>query len=90
MHNESTYWGYTSVFNILDLSAAVLPVGTVQDSDSWEKDEPVMSEEDGVSRQRWDADRYRDAPVSVQVVGRRFNEEAVLDVVEEVVRVLGV
>ncbi|TVY85118.1 putative amidase [Lachnellula suecica] len=36
VHNESTYWGYSSVFNILDLSAAVFPVGKVEATDSWE------------------------------------------------------
>ncbi|KAF7875271.1 hypothetical protein EAF04_002443 [Stromatinia cepivora] len=35
-HEEARYWGYTSVFNGLDLPVFCLPVGEVQEGDCWE------------------------------------------------------
>lgn len=95
-HGESTYWGYTSAFNLLDYTGAVLPVGTVQDNDTWENfpaaaaaigDE--MSEVDGLYRGYYTGpSRYQDAPVALQVVTRRFGEERALLFVDEIERVL--
>jgi amidase len=52
----------------------------------------VMGERDAMYRRFWDeggVDKYRDAPVNLQLVGRRLREErllAVAEVVEDVIR----
>lgn len=91
-HGESTYWGYSSAFNILDYSAAVFPVGRVKQDDSWTKhprSKPVMGEEDLRFESYFGdngATKYEAAPVSMQLVTRRYREEALLGMVEMIVR----
>lgn len=92
-HRESTYWGYSSAFNILDYSAAVFPVGTVQDTDTWSQfprpvGEGFLSEADTTFHNYYGEngpEKYKDAPVCLQLVARRFREESLLDMLEKVV-----
>jgi amidase len=85
-HDTTCWWGYSSHWNILDLPAVVFPV------------ERYMTYREGLREPRNDIERnifaqwqpgiYNNAPVSLQLVGRRHNEEkllAMLDVVENVV-----
>jgi amidase len=92
-HDQSKYWGYTAVFNATDLPGVVFPVTRVMDTDTWDVDtKEVMGERDAMYRRFWDeggVDKYRDAPVNLQLVGRRLREErllAVAEVVEDVIR----
>jgi len=94
-HGESTYWGYSSVFNILDYSAAVFPVGAVEETDTRSSyprscKEP-LSEEDSKFEAYYEAGpgKYKDAPVCLQLVTRRYREEILLDMVEQVVEDIG-
>jgi amidase len=88
-HDESRYWGYTCVFNALDYPAAILPIGTVEKTDTWSSFPPVSSERlnplDGWHRKLYQdiegPNRYEGAPVSLQIVGRRFHDEKLLRVV---------
>lgn len=94
-HNEAIHWGYSAVFNALDLPGVVLPVGTVNEMDTWdgvgmEQAEP-MSEMDALYRVFYDAGpaKYKDAPTSVQLVGERLQEEklmAIAEVLDELLR----
>jgi amidase len=92
-HDESKYWGYTAVFNATDLPGVVFPVTRVKETDTWDAETPeVMGEKDAMYRGFWDeggVDKYRDAPVNLQLVGKRLREErllAVAEVVEGVIR----
>ncbi|KAJ5604670.1 glutamyl-tRNA amidotransferase-like protein subunit A [Penicillium lagena] len=86
VHDESRYWGYTSVFNVLDYSSVSIPVGTVNETDTWENFPPAspkaMSSLDAWYRELYDNaqgyKRYQDAPLSIQIVGRRLEEERTL------------
>jgi amidase len=98
-HDESRYWGYTSVFNALDLPGVVFPVGHVLASDTWDeasKRAGVCGDKDREYRAFWDAggaEKYKDAPVNLQLVGKRLQEErllAVCEVVESVITSSGV
>ncbi|KAJ9224000.1 hypothetical protein DTO169C6_3620 [Paecilomyces variotii] len=96
-HDESRYWGYCSVFNALDFSAAVLPVSIVKETDTWER-YPRVSEKPLSDIDAWyeslygkgtDGPRkYCDAPISLQLVSRRFQEEKLLAVMASVDGVL--
>lgn len=90
-HGESTYWGYTSVFNILDYSATVFPAGFVQSTDTWDTYPPTsetcFNKEDQDFRKYYAEGvegpaKYRGSPVALQVVTRRYREEEALDIVE--------
>ncbi|KAK6347312.1 hypothetical protein TWF696_007383 [Orbilia brochopaga] len=74
------YWGYTALWNLLDYPAAVFPVGVVgeQDWGSWTHKDP-LSDTDRENIKLWDPECYIGAPVGLQLVGRRFDDEKVLE-----------
>lgn len=86
VHGESRHWGYTSVFNALDYPSVVIPMGKVRPSDTWDPSASglYLSSTDEWYRQLFDmksgASRYRDAPIGIQVVGKRLQEEKLLNV----------
>ncbi|KAI4719231.1 amidase [Aureobasidium sp. EXF-10727] len=95
-HDESKYWGYTAVFNATDLPGVVFPVTKVLETDTWAEDTPaVKGDKDAMYRKFWDEggpQKYMDAPVNLQLVGKRLREEsllAVAEVVEGITRGVG-
>ncbi|KAG2140696.1 amidase signature domain-containing protein [Suillus clintonianus] len=77
--------GYMTIFNILDYVAGVLPVSFVdRQSDALPKDFMTSAEYKNMGMiskgaySVYDADAMHGLPVGVQVVGRRFEEEKVL------------
>ncbi|KAI5196557.1 hypothetical protein AUEXF2481DRAFT_44372 [Aureobasidium subglaciale EXF-2481] len=92
-HDESRYWGYTAVFNATDLPGVVFPVTKVLETDTWDESTgDVKGERDELYRRYWNEggwEKYKDAPVNLQLVGKRLREEkllAVAEVVEGVIR----
>lgn len=93
-HGESKYWGYSSAFNLLDYSAGVIPVGQVESTDTWESypraSNVDLSVEDSLFKSVYTGpEKYRSAPVNLQIVTRRYTSEKTLLVMEEVVKALG-
>lgn len=90
VHGESRYWGYTSVWNALDYSAAVVPCRKVLASDT--SVNPSQQVPSVNAANDWfhelygsqGADRYANAPTSVQVVCRRLQEEKLLQIVAKI------
>lgn len=95
-HGESRYNGYTEVWNGLDYTAVTFPATTVQDSDTYENfpriSETPLSERDAyyIDAYKPGPTKYRNAPVALQVIGRRHEEEKMLKVTEVVQSILGV
>jgi amidase len=94
-HDETRWDAYTGVWNLLDYSAVSFPVTDVRDTDSWERfprrSEVPLSKEDAWYIRAWmegGAKKYKNAPVALQVVGRRLEEEKVLGIVEVVKKCL--
>ncbi|THV46969.1 hypothetical protein BGAL_0345g00040 [Botrytis galanthina] len=92
-HEEAKYWGYTSVFNGLDLPVACLPAGEVEDGDVW-------GDADGNDGGKTDmealwgpgkegAQKYEGGSVGLQIAGRRLEEEKLLKMVRIIERDLG-
>jgi len=84
-HDTTSWWGYSSHWNLLDLPAVVFPVGRYTARNRLP--EPRNDIERFIHAQ-WQPGTYNNAPVGLQLVGRRHNEEkllAMLDVVEKVV-----
>ena len=77
--DHAKYWGYTAQWNLLDYSALVFPVTTVDPG----IDKPdigflPLSEKDLENHKLFqDPHLYAGAPVSLQLVGRRYEEEKV-------------
>lgn len=89
-HQQSRYWGYGAIWNLLDYPAVVFPVTTV-DPFKDQKDETYVPKnaDDQFVYDLYDPEVYKDAPVSLQIVGRRHLDEKVLAALAEIERALG-
>ncbi|KAF2624023.1 amidase [Macroventuria anomochaeta] len=82
-HNTAKYWSYTSQWNLLDYPGLVFPVCKVDMAkDKWTGDEQLLGELDKENRSLWDAEEFHDAPVGLQLVGRRFEDEKIVGILE--------
>ncbi|EFW22322.1 hypothetical protein D8B26_000976 [Coccidioides posadasii str. Silveira] len=79
-HEAARYWCYTSQWNLLDYPAAVFPVTTVDlEKDVREEGYAPRNEHDRFNYDLYTGpQRFEGAPVSLQVVGRRFYDEKVM------------
>ncbi|KAF4541784.1 Acetamidase [Lasiodiplodia hormozganensis] len=89
--DNAKYWGYTSQWNLLDYPSLVFPVTEV-DTTVDVKDEAYQprNDQDAFNHQLYDPEVYRDAPVCLQLVGRPFDDEKVLQAMEYIVDKTGV
>ncbi|KAI1463022.1 amidase [Daldinia caldariorum] len=83
-HGTSRYWGYTSQWNLLDYPAIIFPaadaVGDAAREKPYEYPEGYqpLSEKDKYIYDLWKehgAEGYKDAPISLQLIARRFDDE---------------
>ncbi|KUJ08556.1 amidase [Mollisia scopiformis] len=82
-HDTARYWGYTSQWNLLDYPAVVFPVGKVdKDKDVATKNFKPMTDIDEDHWKLYDAEEFDGLPISLQLVGRRFDDEKVLAILE--------
>lgn len=80
------YITYTGIFNAIDLPAAVLPITKVDPKVDGQakRSGDFLSEDDEKWYKKWDAEALVNAPVGIQIVGRRYEEEAVLGYAEQI------
>ncbi|KAF1732290.1 Acetamidase [Beauveria bassiana] len=72
------YTGYTEVINLLDYTAAVIPVTTADKSiDLIDPGLVPLNELDAKNWAGYDPEAYDGAPVGLQIVGRKYEEEKV-------------
>ncbi|KAL1409385.1 hypothetical protein Q8F55_003368 [Vanrija albida] len=80
----SKYWAYTALFNILDMPGAVFPTGLFvdpknpEDRADREGDREWLSDEDRLNAARYDAETFTGAPLALQIVGARWEDEMVM------------
>lgn len=88
------WWGYTSQWNLLNYPALVFPVDKVDASKDGEKEN--HSPRNATDKQNWElwekygAEGYKDAPVSLQLVGRCWEDEKVIQAFEIIQRETGI
>ncbi|KAK6440500.1 hypothetical protein LTR95_003278 [Oleoguttula sp. CCFEE 5521] len=87
-HGDFKYIGYTGVYNVLDYSAVSFPTGLFADEkvDVSPKDHKALSEFDEAANKDYDAAAVHGIPISLQLVGRRLQEEKMLDLAERVAK----
>ncbi|KAF3042086.1 hypothetical protein E8E12_000676 [Didymella heteroderae] len=89
-HNTAKYWSYTSQWNLLDYPGLVFPVSKVdKDGDEWNGDEQILGELDHENSELWDPEEFHGAPVSLQLVGRRFEDEKIVAILEYITDKIG-
>ncbi|WPG97460.1 acetamidase [Acrodontium crateriforme] len=85
-NGEFKHVGYTGVFNVLDYSAVSFPTGIHADKmvDISPSDFKPYSEMDAVTNKDYDAVAVHGMPVSLQLTGRKLQEEKILAITERV------
>ncbi|KAF7557023.1 hypothetical protein G7046_g6156 [Stylonectria norvegica] len=74
------YWGYTAVWNLLDYPALVFPVTKVDAvKDAKELGYCPQNSHDADNDKLYNPETYKDAPVGLQLIGRRFDDEKVIE-----------
>ncbi|KAL1743031.1 amidase signature domain-containing protein [Schizophyllum fasciatum] len=82
-HSQYEYDGYTSFFNFVDLPAVILPVSTVDPAlDAKDEGYTPRSDLEAKIYDMYSAKTFRDAPLCVQLAGRRYREEELLGICE--------
>ncbi|GAD97024.1 acetamidase [Paecilomyces variotii No. 5] len=89
-HGKFTYVGYTGVFNILDYPAVSFPTGVKVDKtlDTPYSEHRALSDIDSRVQNGYNAEAVDGMPVSLQLVGRRLEEEKVLMMTDVVLQAL--
>ncbi|KAJ7279347.1 amidase signature domain-containing protein [Mycena rebaudengoi] len=84
------YWGYTSVWNMVDYPGAVFPTGLYSNATVDVKDtkKTLMSESDAYNSECYDPATFNGAPLCLQLVSRRFGDETVVQALQEISRLL--
>ncbi|KUJ09614.1 amidase [Mollisia scopiformis] len=84
--DTAKWWGYTSQWNLLDYPALIFPVDKVDAKKDDSKDAyKPRNEKDKFNWDLWEkygAEGYKDAPISLQLVGRRYEDEKVIQALE--------
>lgn len=89
-HNTAKYWSYTSQWNLLDYPGLVFPVCKVNMSqDMWCGDEISLGGLDDENRKLWDPKEFHGAPIGLQLVGRRFEDEKIVGILEHITQTIG-
>ncbi|KAJ4176244.1 hypothetical protein NW755_014526 [Fusarium falciforme] len=89
-HEQSRYWGYTANWNLLDYPGVVFPVTTVDPiKDTKNMSYVPKNTEDRFVYDMYSPEKFDNAPVSLQLVGRRQMDEKVLAALAEVERAMG-
>ncbi|KAF5872640.1 putative acetamidase protein [Botrytis fragariae] len=89
-HDRFVYYGYTSVINLLDFTSVVVPVLFADKRvDGRREGYEGLNEVDGVVQGEYDPEAYHGAPVAVQIIGRKLTEERIMEIAEEIGRLLG-
>jgi amidase len=86
---NAQYWNYTSQWNLLEYPGAVFPVTFVdQKVDVKDMNHMPMNDQDRFNCDLYKPGKYVDAPVSLQLVTRRFECEKCLRILEVVERAM--
>lgn len=91
-HNTAKYWSYTSQWNLLDYPALSFPVCKVEkgvDSSSEQRRSKFFGDLDKENWKLWDPDTFTGMPVSLQIVGRRMDDEKIIGILEYMIERIG-
>lgn len=86
-HDTTCWWSYSSHWNLLDLPAVVFPVGQYTADSEQLQGARVPHAGDGIETfiaEQWNPSTYDNAPISLQLVGRRHNEERLLAILRAI------
>ncbi|RDW73593.1 hypothetical protein BP5796_07035 [Coleophoma crateriformis] len=87
--DKYTYLGFTGLFNVIDWPALALPLGmSVNKAVDERVDVVPFNELDAHIQSLYDPDTFHGLPLSVQLIGRRFEDEKLLAVADKVSQII--
>ncbi|KAI0131781.1 acetamidase [Xylariales sp. AK1849] len=92
--DAARYWGYTAQWNLLDYPAVVFPVSDCVNAhkDGKSVEYSPVGEKDAYNWNLWKehgAEGYKDGPISLQLVARRYQDEKLLRSLEIILKETG-
>lgn len=89
-HDEAHFWNFTALWNYVDYPAVVFPTPIkASGKEEYEPSYVPLSERCKKTKEQWDQGGYEGAPINLQLVGRRWQDNEVLGVLGELQRWLG-
>lgn len=93
-HDQSKYWNYTSQWNLLEYPAIAFPVGQVDQNldfpDTHDAQYVPKNKDDEFNHALYTGpERYRDAPISLQLITRKFEDEKCIEVLKRIEAAVG-
>ncbi|KAH8426651.1 uncharacterized protein LDX57_004385 [Aspergillus melleus] len=91
-HDFNAYWGYASMFNFLDYPSTILPIADFKIDPRIDRLDPTYqplttNPYDREYQAMYDAELFANQPSTVQIVGRPFDDEELIEVTAEIDRV---
>ncbi|KAF5009274.1 hypothetical protein FDECE_4486 [Fusarium decemcellulare] len=91
-HDFLPWWGYTCLFNLVDYPSTVLPVKSIQINGADDSKNtaymPQSNPFDAAYQEIYDPTRWANQPVTLQIIGRPFDDEELIAATEVVDRVV--
>ncbi|KAG0695939.1 general amidase [Suillus ampliporus] len=81
-HGKNRYTNYTTVWNALDYPAAIFPVTTVDSTLDGKEPRHDFYDDFDKHIYEYDPEKFKNAPICLQLVGRTLEEEAVIKMTE--------
>ncbi|TKA57543.1 hypothetical protein B0A55_10800 [Friedmanniomyces simplex] len=85
-HDFPLWWGYTTIWNLLDYPSVVLPVKDFTISPTQDAKDPAYQPRDNpfdkANHELYDPEIWQGHPVTLQLVGRPYRDEALIAVSE--------
>lgn len=89
INDKYMYYGYTNVANLLDYTCVAFPVTKAdQELDVKQHDYVPLNALDQANWEAYDPEKYHGAPVGLQIMGQRLEEEKVLSLAESAVHAI--
>jgi len=89
-HGNAKYWNYTSQWNLLEYPGVVFPATFVdQKLDVKDTSYVPKNDQDRFNYELYEPEKYIDAPVGLQIVTRRFEDEKCMKILEAVEKAMG-
>ncbi|KAG9235564.1 glutamyl-tRNA amidotransferase subunit A [Amylocarpus encephaloides] len=86
-HGTSKYWGYTSIWNLLDYPGIVFPVTKVNpELDAKDESYKPRNEMDKLYYDNYSVDGQKDAPVALQLVAKKLYDEELVEALKTIKR----
>ncbi|KAF4633614.1 hypothetical protein G7Y89_g4506 [Cudoniella acicularis] len=86
----SRYWGYTSIWNLLDYPGVVFPVTKVnQELDKKDDTYVPRNEMDKFYHDNYDVNQQKDAPVALQIVAKKMEDDKTIQSLKVITKLIG-